>query len=110
MNILRQLLRQNCFYVAILTVLILFFLLNIVISEALIKTINYNELIKKSLLRFKKVQIDDNVFDVYINQEEKSIIVHGEVEEWEEKLKVEKYFNLKTPSNFNVTYDISVIY
>ncbi|MGA1842618.1 MAG: hypothetical protein ACMUIU_18540 [bacterium] len=102
--------RKNYLSVIILIAVILFFLSGFVTTEASLRPLNLNELMEKSLLRFRKVEVNGIVFDVYTNQKEKSITVLGGVESWEEKEIAEKYFRLRAPSDFYLNYEISVLY
>lgn len=102
--------RKNYLSVITLIAVILFLLSSFVTTEASLRPLNLNELMEKSLLRFRKVEVNGIVFDVYINQNEKSITVRGEVESWDEKEMAEKYFRLRTPSDFCLNYEISVLY
>ena len=60
--------------------LILFFLAGFSTIEASFRPVNLNKLMEKSLLGFRKVEVNGIVFDVLINQKEKSITVQGEVQ------------------------------
>ena len=109
-KILNHGLRKNYLSIVILIFVILFFLLSFVTTEASLRSSNLNEVMEKSLLRFRKIEVNGNIFNVYINQSEKSITVRGEVKDWEEKDRVEKYFKLRAPSDFHVNYDIYIVY
>ncbi|MGA1864850.1 MAG: hypothetical protein ACMUHX_07275 [bacterium] len=102
--------RKNYISVIILIAVMLFLFSSYVTTEASLRPLNLNELMEKSLLSFRKVDVNGIVFDVYINQKEKSITVRGEVESWKEKEMAEKYFRLRAPSDFYLNYEISVLY
>ena len=53
--------------------LYIIFFFQFVETRASLTSLNLNELIGKSFLRFRKVEVNGIVFDVLINQKEKSI-------------------------------------
>jgi hypothetical protein len=103
-------LKRKTFIGVMIGVFILFFLLKIGISEATRRSMSLNELMEKSFVRTRKVAINGKLFDIFINNAEESITVRGEVEDWEEKDRVEQYFRLRAPSGYHVNYDIKIVY
>lgn len=100
---------KNYIFLIFLMAVLLFFLSSFSTIEASLRPVNLNELIEKSLLRFRKVDVNGIVFDVFINQKEKSITVQGKVEGWEEMDMAKEYFRLRAPSDFQLSYDITII-
>ena len=80
------------------------------IVEATQRSSSLNELMKRSLIMERNVEINGKVFGVFVNHNEKSVTVRGEVEGWEERDRVEQYFRLRTPSDYHVNYDFTFGY
>ena len=58
----------------------------------------------------REVEVNGRIFDVFIDQERKTITVQGDVNDWEEKKKVEEYFRLRSPSDYQVNYDFHFLF
>ena len=54
------------------------------------------------------IEVDNKVFKVYVNTYEEKIIIRGQVEDWKQKEKVEKFVNLRAPTNYQIIYEISI--
>jgi hypothetical protein len=109
-NIFTNVFKRKFFPAAIIITVMLFFLLGSETVKAYQRSSNFHESMKNSLVDSRKVEIDGKIFDVYINREEKSITVQGDVEDWEEKDKVEKHFRLRSPSDYQLNFNIAIIY
>jgi hypothetical protein len=86
------------------------FLLNFECLEASRKFTSLDKLMEESLIRTQKVRVNGKIFDVFINQSEKSITIQGDVENPEEKNQIEQYFKQQSPGDYEVNYDIAVVY
>ena len=64
---------------------------------------------EESFTRRWTVEINGRIFDVLINQTDKSIIVRGSVQDREEQDQVEQYFRLRAPSDYRIDYDIILV-
>ena len=106
-KMLRQGLKRNIYWVLIIISLLLI-LTNISTSEASRKGRNFHQKIEQSLIDYKIVEVDGAYFDVYVNRGEKTITVKGEVGHWGGKNTVEKYFMLRSPSDYQLTFEIDV--
>ena len=65
---------------------------------------------REMMVRQRKVEINGRLFDVEIDQASKKITVRGYVEDWDEMDRVEKYFELRSPSNYQVTCQLDFAY
>ena len=54
------------------------------------------------------IEVDNKIFKVYVNTYEGKIIIRGQAEDWKQKEKVEKFVNLRAPTNYKIIYEISV--
>ena len=54
------------------------------------------------------IEVDNKVFKVYVNTYEEKIIIRGQADDWKQKEKVEKFVNLRAPSNYRIIYEISM--
>lgn len=108
---LRHGLKRNIIWIVIIVIIVteFFVLVNIKTAEASKRALNFHNVIEKSVVRHRIVEINNKYFDVYINLDKKSIKVWGGVEHWEEKNKVEKYFQQRNPFNCQVTYKIDIV-
>ena len=87
-----------------------FFLLSLDSAVASRKSSNLDQFMEKSMKSRREVEIDGNVFDVFIDLAEKIITIQGNVGDWEEKEKVERYFRLRSPSDYQLNYDIFIVF
>ena len=110
MKIIRPGLRRKIFPVMIMTVILLLSLLNCTNSEATRRSLSLNDFMEESFIQTRTVEINGRIFDVLINRSDKSITVRGIVEDWEEKDRVEQYFRLRAPSDFQINYEITLVY
>lgn len=107
-KMLRLGLKRN-FYWMVIIIIGLFILINIKTAEASRRAFNLHEVMEKSIVRHRSVEINGKYFDVYINLDKKSIKIWGEAEDWDEKDKVEKYFEQRNPFNCKITYVIDIV-
>lgn len=108
---LRLGLKRN-FYWTVIIIIGLFVLINIKTAEASGRAFNLHEVevMEKSIVRHRSVEINGKYFDVNINLDKKSIKIWGEVEDWDEKDKVEEYFEQRKPFNCQIGYAIDIIF
>ncbi len=99
--------RKSCWIIIIITGFLI--LVNIGTVEASKRALNLHEVMEKSMVRHRSIEINRKYFDVYINLDKKSIKVRGEVEDREEKDEVEKYFKQRNPFDCSVIYEIDII-
>ncbi|MGA1825161.1 MAG: hypothetical protein ACMUIP_10920 [bacterium] len=65
---------------------------------------------KTTDISHRRVEFNNNIYDVYINYKEKFISVHGKADSWGEIRKVEKHFEVTAPAEYEIAYDISLAY
>jgi hypothetical protein len=97
-------------FLTLIIVVIFLLIVSIHIAEASRRTLNLNSVLEKSLVTHRTVELNGKIFDLYINQDNRSIIVKGEVADWDEKDKVEEHFKLRSPSNYQINYEIEMIF
>ena len=71
-------------------------------AEASRKSMNLDNVVETKIVRTRKVEVGGKLFDVCINQTEKTITVKGYVNDWEEMDRVEGYFKHRAPSDYQV--------
>lgn len=108
MKMIKKRWKRKIFF-AVMIAVVSFFILNLEGAIASQRFQNFQELMEKSLIRTRKVEINGKIFDVFIDQSEKSIIIRGIVEDFEEKDTVEKYFRLRNPADYQLYYDIAMV-
>jgi hypothetical protein len=91
-------------------IVVVIFLVNIGTTEASRRHLNLDKTMERSMITYRTVEIAGKIFRLYINQDQKSILVKGKVEGWEEKDKVEEHFRMRSPSNFQITYEVDFIH
>ncbi|MGA1867262.1 MAG: hypothetical protein ACMUJM_01825 [bacterium] len=55
---------------------------------------------------YRRIEFNDKFFDLYINEKEKSITVHGEAENIQERNKIKEHFRLIAPYDYHIAYSI----
>ena len=93
-----------------MAVFLLISFLNCGDAQASRRSFNLNDYMEESFTRRWTVEINGRIFDVLINQTDKSIKVRGIVQDREEKERVEQYFRLRAPSDYSINYDIKLVY
>ena len=73
------------------------------------RRVQRQDIMEKLLIENRKVSLYGKVFDLYIDHNEKSITIYGEVEDWDEEDKVIRYFDLRSPKNYKLVYKIGPI-
>ena len=58
----------------------------------------------------RQAMFHDKLFDIYVNEDQKFISVHGRVENWKELDEVEVHFNAVTPPEYRVYCDVDIDY
>ena len=71
-------------------------------AEATRRARDLDHVVETKILSSRKVEVGGKLFDVCINQAEKTITVKGYVNDWEEMDKVEGYFKHRAPSDYQV--------
>ena len=79
-------------------------------AEASRRTIDLDNAMETRMLTSRKVEISGKLFDVFINQAERTITVKGLVEGWDELDRVEDYFRNRGPSDYQLTCDLNFGY
>ena len=79
-------------------------------AEASRRMIDLDETMEMRMLTSRKVEVNGKLFDVFINQAEKTISVKGFVEDWNELDRIEDYFKHRGPSDYQVTCDLDFGY
>ena len=79
-------------------------------AEATRRAIDLDDSMETRMVTSRKVEISGKLFDVCINQAEKTITVRGLVEDWDELDRVEDYFKHRGPSDYQVTCDLDFGY
>ena len=93
----------------ILIFIVCIFIIDVETAKASKRNLNLHEKMEESIVRQRKVEINGKYFDVYINLDKKSIKIWGEIEDWEERDKVEKYFEQRKPFNCQITYVVDIV-
>lgn len=79
-------------------------------AEASRRMIDLDNAMETRMLSSRKVEISGKLFDVCINQAERTITVRGLVEDWDELDRVEDYFKNRGPSDYQVTCNLDFGY
>jgi len=79
-------------------------------AEASRRMIDLDNAMETRMLSSRKVEISGKLFDVCINQAERTITVKGLVEDWDELDSVEDYFRNRGPSDYQLTCDLDFGY
>ena len=81
-------------------------LLGITNAEATRRVVNMNRIMENEIMRNRKVEVGGKLFDVCINQAEKTITIKGYVDDWDEMDQVEDYFEHRGPSDYQVRCEL----
>ena len=71
-------------------------------AEATRRAMDLDYVLETTIVSKRKVEVGGRLFDVCINQTEKTITVKGYVNDWEEMDRVEGYFKHTGPSDYQV--------
>ena len=69
-----------------------------------------NEVMKAGMISNRKVEIGGKLFDICVNQTERTITIKGLVEDWDEMDRIENYFKNSGPSDYQVTCQLDFGY
>lgn len=100
-------LKGNVVLVVFLAAMVLT-LVNAGVSEATRRALGLNDVMEKSMTTQRKVEIRNKLYDVIINHTDQTIAVKGTVEDWDEMDAVEKYFTLRSPVSYQLTFDLDL--
>ena len=92
-----------CFLILLVAILTLFGITN---AEATRRVVNMNRIMENEIMRNRKVEVGGKLFDVCINQAEKTITIKGYVDDWDEMDQVEDYFEHRGPSDYQVQCEL----
>lgn len=70
---------------------------------------------EEMIANHKKIDLNGNLFDLYINTETKTVTVRGEIVvydkvDWNEVDKVKKFFTMENHRNYEFVYEFKFIY
>lgn len=108
-KIVKYVLKSRIF-LAFMIAITFFFLLGIDWAMASGRSLNFRQFMERSMISRREVEVNGRIFDVFIDQESKTITVQGNVNDWEEKKKVEEYFRLRSPSDYQVNYEFYFLF
>ena len=57
-----------------------------------------------------RAEFNGKVFNIYVNQTEKFISVHGKANDYRELRKIENHFKLMAPAGYDIVCDIQLSY
>ena len=77
-------------------------------AQASRRAMGLNDMMEKAMTR--QVQINGKQYSVYIDHTSKSMVVMGYVEDWDEMDRVEKYFRLRGPADYQVNCELDFGY
>ena len=103
--------RKNIFFrLAFLVLLIVVFLTlkNVIQTEASRRDLNLHSTMQSSHIMQWPLELNQKVFQIYVNRDDQTIIVSGEVDNVEEKMKVEEYMEMKSPSTYQIFSEIII--
>ena len=107
---LAQGLQKNSYWIVYILTLSLVALATIIFLFGTAEASRRVVTMKEMMVRQRKVEINGKLFDIEVNHTRKSITVRGYVEDWDEMDRVEKYFELKSPSDYRVTCELDFAY
>ena len=58
----------------------------------------------------RRAEFNGKVFNIYVNQTEKFISVHGKANDYKELRKIENHFKLMAPAGYDIICDIQLGY
>ena len=79
-------------------------------AEATRRAMDLDSVVETKIVSTRKVEVGGKLFDVCINQTEKTITVKGYVNDWEEMDRVEGYFKHTGPSDYQVICQLDFEY
>ena len=73
------------------------------------------DITEEMIIKHRKIDLNGNFFDVYINIDTEIITIRGEIEvndkvDWNEVEKIKQYFNMRNPANYEFVYKFKFIY
>ena len=92
----------------VMLLFILFNLLAVANAEATRRVVNMNRIMESEMTRTRKVEVRGKLFDVCINQVEKTITIKGYVDDFDEMDEVEDYFKHRGPSDYQVRCELDL--
>ena len=104
---LTQVSKKNIYWLLIITSAFLI-LANIKTSEASRRYSNLHQKMEQSLVEMRIVELYGKFFYVFINRDEKTIVVKGECDNNKGKEEVVEHFMLRSPTDYQVTFEIAV--
>lgn len=75
-------------------------------AEALRRPVTLGEVMKSDMLRNRKIEVAEKVFNICINMSKKVITVRGFVDDWDQLEQVKDYFNQRRPSYYQVICEL----
>ena len=79
------------------------------------RVLKNQDAMEEMIIEYKKIDLNGNFFDVYINQKTQTITIRGEIEvidrvDWNEVQKIKKHFNTENPGNYEFVYEFKFSY
>ena len=102
---LTQGLKRNVCWVVIVA-MALIVLGNIGTCEAARRTLD----LQQKMIRQRQVEINGKLYNVIVNHTDSTMTIRGYVDDWDEMDKVEKYFRLRVPNNYQVISELDFGY
>ena len=91
----------------VVVIIMVFFVLGIIgTAEASRRTSNLNQVIGGAMVTQRNVEINGRVYNVLTDQANKTITIKGYIRDWDEEDQVKRYFELRGPSNYKVSYQL----
>ena len=92
----------------VMLLIVLFNLLAVANAEATRRAVNMNRVMESEMTKTRKVEVRGKLFDVCINQAEKTITIKGYVDDFDEMDEVEDYFKHRGPSDYQVRCELDL--
>lgn len=91
----------------VVVIVIALFVLGIIrAAEASRRTLNLNQVIGEAMVTQRNVEINGRVYNVLTDKANKTITIKGYISDWDEEDQVKRYFDLRGPSNYKVSYQL----
>ena len=84
-------------------------------AEAGRRVIESQNAMEEMVIEHKKIDLNGNLFDVYINQDTETITVRGRIEvydrvDWNEVQEIKRHFKTEDPGNYEFVYEFKFTY
>ena len=79
------------------------------------RVLENQDAMEETVIKHKKINLNGNLFDVYINQDTETITVCGRIEvynrvDWNEVQEIKRHFQTEDPGNYEFVYKFKFTY